>query len=376
MTLYTPTPMHAVADGSLSDLLAHWIGEQIQHDDHAKRERPHIGILAAGGTLRDGGWPIYGGDAPTAHAILEAGGFPSIIPPLPFLEGCDPSDLLRDDHTFALYFDVLWPVVRHLDGLVFSGGGDLSASLYRQQLHPQAETPDLWRDTWERYLALLAWLLCIPTLGICRGMHLMNVVLGGTMYQDLRTEWPKDRPPLVRHRARGRVSASNWVTHPVQFARQGSRLARAVKGRGELGRPALDAVLSMHHQAVERLAPGLEVSATAPDGVIEAFEETASSRWWVATQFHPEWSTQLRLQSWAYLAPSLMPVAPTVPSLARRSNPGSRRSGSGCENVMAFCLTRRGHQRYQLSLPSPSAHRSSHAPTGRRCSSLTQSGSV
>ena len=153
MTLYTPTPLHAVADGSLSDLLAHWIEEQIQHDDCAKRERPHIGILAAGGTLRDGGWPIYGGDAPTAHAILEAGGFPSIIPPLPFLDGYDPSYLLRDDQTFTRLFDeVFWPVVRHLDGLVFTGGGDLSASLYGQQPHPQAETPDLWRDMWERYL--------------------------------------------------------------------------------------------------------------------------------------------------------------------------------------------------------------------------------
>ena len=183
MTFSTPTPLHAVADGSLSDFLAHWIEELLQHDDRARRERPYIGIMAAGGTLRDGGWPIYGGDAPTAHAILEAGGFPSIIPPLPFLEGYDPSYLLRDDHTFALYFDVLWPVVRHLDGLVFSGGGDLSASLYEQQPHPQTETPDLWRDMWERHLALLGWLLCIPTLGICRGMHLMNVVLGGTMYQ-------------------------------------------------------------------------------------------------------------------------------------------------------------------------------------------------
>ena len=102
----------------------------------------------------------------------------------------------------------------------------------------------------------------------------MNVVLGGTIYQDLRTDWPKDRPPLMRHRLMGRVSSSAWVTHPVQLARPNSRLARAVKGRGELGRPALDAVLSMHHQAVETLASGLEVSATAPDGVIEAFEET------------------------------------------------------------------------------------------------------
>ena len=108
MTLYTPTPVHAVADGSLSDLLAHWIEEQCHHDNPARRERPHIGILAASGTLRDGGWPVYGGDAPTAHAILEAGGFPSFIPPLPFLEGCDPSQLLRDDQTFTRLCGPLW----------------------------------------------------------------------------------------------------------------------------------------------------------------------------------------------------------------------------------------------------------------------------
>src|SRR6202011_3140539 len=178
--------------------------------------------------------------------------------------------VLQDQHTFTLFFEVLWPEVRDLDGLVLSGGGDLSACLYGQQPHPQSETPDLWRDVWERYLALLSWLLCLPTLGICRGMQLMNVALGGTMYQDLRAEWPRDRPPLVRHRAGGRVSSSNWVMHPVQLARPDSRLALAVKGRGEPGRHMLDAVLSMHHQAVEALAPGLEVSATSPDGVLEA----------------------------------------------------------------------------------------------------------
>jgi gamma-glutamyl-gamma-aminobutyrate hydrolase PuuD len=293
MTFLTSTPMKATADGSLSDLLVHWIAEQFQHDVPAQRERPSIGIMAAGGTLRDGGWPVYGGDAPVAHAILEAGGFPSYIPPLPFLESSDPSSLLHDDYTFAQFFDLLWPVVLRLDGLVLSGGGDLSGCLSGQQPHPQSETADLWRDMWERYLARLAWLLCIPTLGICRGMHLMNVALGGTIYQDLRSQWPKDRPPLVRHRTRKKVSSSNWVTHPVQLARPDSRLALAVKRRGELGRLALDAVLSMHHQAIETLAPGLEASATAPDGVIEAFEETSPCRWWVGIQFHPEWSTQL-----------------------------------------------------------------------------------
>jgi putative glutamine amidotransferase len=285
--------IYVVGDASVSELVEQWVGEQLQRDEGARRDRPRIGLVASSGTLRDGGWPVYGGDAPTAQALLEAGGFPSLIPLLPLLEGYDPLQVLRDEHTFTLFFEVLWPVVRDLDGLVFSGGGDLSACLYGQQPHAQTETPDLWRDVWERYLALLSWLLCLPTLGICRGMQLMNVALGGTIYQDLRAQWPRERPALVRHRARGRVSSSNWVTHPVQLARPASRLAQAVKGRGEAGRHMLGAVLSMHHQAVETLAPGLQVSATSPDGVLEACEDSSPTRWWLATQFHPEWSTHL-----------------------------------------------------------------------------------
>jgi len=167
MANLAPIGVQAVAeDASVSDLLAHWIAEQQQREGLCLRERPRIGILAAQGHLRDGGWPSYGGDAPTVQAILEAGGFPCLIPTLPLIEGYDPLQLLSDNHAFPLHFGVLWPVVRELDGLILTGGGDLSSCLFGKPPHPQTETPDAWRDVWERYVALLAWLLCIPTLGI------------------------------------------------------------------------------------------------------------------------------------------------------------------------------------------------------------------
>src|SRR5260370_36583703 len=142
------TGVQALADMSVSELLEQWIGEQLGRGNATRGPRPRIGVLAAGGTLRDGRWPVYGSDAPTVHAILEAGGLPCLIPTLPFLEGYDPLQLFHDDHTFALLFEVFWPMVRNLDGLIFDGGGDVYACLYGQQPHPPAQTPDLWRDGW------------------------------------------------------------------------------------------------------------------------------------------------------------------------------------------------------------------------------------
>jgi hypothetical protein len=81
--------------------------------------------------------------------------------------------------------------------------------------------------------------------------------------------------------------------HPIRLHCPESRLALAVRGNGEVDRHYIDPVPSMHHQAVEVLAPDLVLSASAPDGVIEACEETASARWWVGVQFHPEWLTHL-----------------------------------------------------------------------------------
>ncbi|MBA2284929.1 MAG: gamma-glutamyl-gamma-aminobutyrate hydrolase family protein [Ktedonobacteraceae bacterium] len=266
--------------------------------------RPRIGLLSSSGCMRDGGWPVYAGDAATVNAIFEAGGDPIVMPTLPLMQGYDPLDILTDDDAFEEVFRIVWPLVRNLDGLVLTGGGDLYSCLYGHPLHPQTDTPELWRDIWERYFALLAWILCIPTLGICRGMQVMNAVRGGGLFQDIRSQWPKNMPPLVPHRARGRISADNWVEHPIAIHPK-SRLARLVRGRDERipYRQYIEAVLSMHHQIVGYvtpdgeivgyLAPGMGIGATAPDGVIEAIEDLDPRRFWVAVQFHPEWIVYL-----------------------------------------------------------------------------------
>ncbi len=130
---------HDRHDALPSRRIAAWIVAQHQDLRPARRTRPRIGILASRGYLRDGGWPIYGGDAPIVHAVLDAGGCPCLIPALPVLEGYDPFQLLTDDPAFEVFFHLLWPVVGDLDGVIFTGGGDLYSCLYQQSPHPRAE---------------------------------------------------------------------------------------------------------------------------------------------------------------------------------------------------------------------------------------------
>ncbi len=317
-------PTGYLQNAPLQYRIAPYISSQ-QPIQQPARQRPRIGILSASGCMRDGGWPIYAGDAATVNAIFEAGGYPVIIPTLPLIQGYDPFNILTDDDAFIEVFSVIWPMVRNLDGLVLAGGGDLYSCFYGHVVHPQTGTPELWRDVWERYFALAAWILCIPTLGICRGMQVMNVVRGGGLIQDIRAQWSKKMPPLVPHLAKGRISADNWVEHPVTIHPK-SRLASILRGREDRVpyRQYIDAVLSMHHQIIGYitpeaeiagyLAPGLAVGATAPDGVIEAIEDTDAHRYWVAVQFHPEWVVYL---GWALrLFTSLIDASSTYATLS------------------------------------------------------------
>lgn len=271
--------------------------------------RPRIGLFAPSGILRDGAWQVYGLDQPITDAVFEAGGFPLGIASIPVIRGMDTFEILADADAFRAVFDALWPMLLNLDGLLLPGGGDLDSRLYARTPHPQLQGPEVWLDILQVLAALIAWIMFLPTFGICRGLQVMNVARGGGLFQDhqeLQERWTRNLPPLLAHR-RGRPVYKNLINHyhPLVI-RQRSWLAQAVCGRGER-RPLryyLDAVLSQHHnfigvcvpsseEIMGHLAPGLQVVGTAPDGVIEAIADADPLRVFIAVQFHPEYVTSL-----------------------------------------------------------------------------------
>ena len=158
------------------------------------------------------------------------------------------------------------------DGVVLAGGLDVEPSLYGvEEPHPTVEV-DPGRDTTELAVFDAARRDGVPALGICRGMQLINVAMGGTLHQDIPSEHPSD----VTHDVKGKHPTRR--DHPV-FVKPGTRLSEIAQAK-ELQ------VNSRHHQAVEKLAPGVAVAATAPDGLVEAFE--AQQPWLLAVQWHPE----------------------------------------------------------------------------------------
>jgi putative glutamine amidotransferase len=174
------------------------------------------------------------------------------------------------------------PTLDGLDGILFTGGGDVDPAHYGTTRHPMTNEPDTARDTFEIALAKLALANDTPLLGICRGLQVVNVAAGGTLTQDIPAQLDKaidhqiDAPPFA-------------MAHEVWVA-QGTALARVM--REELVDDEVLQVNSRHHQAVEKAADGFTVSATAPDGVVEAIERPAA-RFCIAVQWHPEnfWRT-------------------------------------------------------------------------------------
>jgi putative glutamine amidotransferase len=163
-------------------------------------------------------------------------------------------------------------LLARLDGLVLSGGGDLAPRFSGAAGHGTVYGTCEERDLFELALARAAIALGAPTLAICRGLQIVNAARGGTLHAHL--------PDVVGEAVPHRASQLEATVHPVRIAEH-ARLAAA------LDAAALERVPSWHHQAIDRLGEGLEPTAWAADGVIEAVELRGAPAL-CAVQWHPE----------------------------------------------------------------------------------------
>ena len=173
-------------------------------------------------------------------------------------------------------------LLSRVDGLMLTGGGDVDPALYGDTPHDTFEAAETGRDAFETALARAAVKSGIPFLAICRGMQVLNVAMGGTLVQDI----PSEVTGALAHTVpepRFAIAHEVWIS-------TGSKLSALLADHMEDGETCH--VNSRHHQAVKQAAPGFEVTATSPDGVIEAMEIT-DAPFCVAVQWHPEnfWRT-------------------------------------------------------------------------------------
>jgi putative glutamine amidotransferase len=172
-----------------------------------------------------------------------------------------------------------------LDGLLLTGGGDVAPAKYGELPHPTIEEAEPGRDDFELALVSLARTQRLPILAICRGAQVLNVAYGGTLVQDI----PSQVPGALPHKLEVPPHQAFELAHEIWLDKD-TLLSRLMRER--LSDTDACEVNSRHHQAVRQLAPGLIVSATAPDGVIEAIEDPAAA-FCLGVQWHPEnfWRT-------------------------------------------------------------------------------------
>jgi gamma-glutamyl-gamma-aminobutyrate hydrolase PuuD len=172
-----------------------------------------------------------------------------------------------------------------LGGLLLTGGGDVAAAKYGELPHPTLEEAEPGRDEFELALVALARAQRLPILAICRGAQVLNVAYGGTLVQDI----PSQVPGALPHQLEVPPHQAFELAHEIWLDKD-TLLSRLMRER--LSDTDACEVNSRHHQAVRQLGPGLIVSATAPDGVIEAIEDPAAG-FCLGVQWHPEnfWRT-------------------------------------------------------------------------------------
>jgi putative glutamine amidotransferase len=219
--------------------------------------RPVIGICTALERARWSVWDLEAVLLPRnyVNAVQRAGGLVVMLPPdSRLIEDCDEA-------------------LQLIDGLLLAGGADIDPAAYGQQAHDETADTVPERDAFEIALARAAVEQDMPVLGICRGMQLINVACGGTLLQHLPERFG-------HHEHRRAVGSFDGADHDVEVA-AGSLAMRVVGERRH-------ATKSHHHQGVDRLGDGLQVSATSVmDGLPEAIE-LAGGRFVLGVQWHPE----------------------------------------------------------------------------------------
>jgi putative glutamine amidotransferase len=168
-------------------------------------------------------------------------------------------------------------VLEEADGLLLTGGGDVDPARYGEAVDAPFDAAEEGRDEYETQIIKLALARDLPLLAICRGMQVLNVALGGTLVQDI----PTQQPSGVTHR----LAEPKWgIAHDVTVTPE-SRLQAVLRDR--LSEARTVGVNSRHHQSIKAVAPDLRVTATAPDGIIEAVERP-EAMFCLGVQWHPE----------------------------------------------------------------------------------------
>jgi putative glutamine amidotransferase len=216
---------------------------------------PLIGVTSYRNSREEDSSITYVVSNPYIQSVIQAGGIPVVL-------------------TAATPLDRLTDLLARLDGVVLTGGSDIDPNRFNGRHHARIYEVDPLRDAFEISLVQQAAQSGLPFLAICRGIQVVNVALGGTLFTDIADQAPH---PL-RHDWYPNIPRS-FLAHRVQVT-AGSQLAEILGGE-DVG------VNSLHHQAVELVAPGLKTTAQAPDGIVEAVE-LEGHPFGLGVQWHPE----------------------------------------------------------------------------------------
>lgn len=242
--------------------------------------RPMIGIPCR--TVPEAWYPpVAGNTVSYLRAVEAAGGIPLLI------------HCTRDAEVIDAHYG-------SCDALLLAGGQDVDPQFYGAAPHPRLEQTDPLQDEIEIALIRRALHSGMPILGICRGIQILNVALGGTLYQDI----PSELPHALDHGASNEQRGMDYLAHAVALDAH-SWLARQLDATELL-------VNTVHHQALDRVADGLRVVGSAPDGVVEAVEGTGSG-FVAGVQCHPEMLWEQADPRWARMFERFVQVARGTP---------------------------------------------------------------